>query len=89
MKDAPLPASRHDKCPMHPVVKTRKKQNDSDGDEENDNNNEQKKNKKEGSVAINMGCLPGELDGCMDDNFCIEVILAAFDFFRVSETKQD
>lgn len=31
----------------------------------------------------------GEDLTCMDDNFVIEVILAALDFFRVSEPKQD
>ena len=39
-----------------------------------------------GQVTINIGC---DVEGCIDDNFCIEVILAAFDFFRVSEMKQD
>jgi len=48
----------------------------------------QKCNEK--SVAINMMNEEQELSlQCVDDNFCIEVILAAFDFFRVSETKQD
>ena len=40
------------------------------------------------SVSIDMECSGGNLV-CVDDNFCIEVILAAFDFFRVSETKVD
>ena len=49
------------------------------------------------SIAINMEAGGGGGGGeneaniaCMDDNFLIEVILAAFDFFRVSDTlKQD
>ncbi len=45
---------------------------------------------KKGSVSIDMGEeAAAALQHCMDDNFLIEVILAAFDFFRVSETKQD
>ena len=43
---------------------------------------------KPNSVAIDMSAEDLALQ-CIDDNFCIEVILAAFDFFRVSETKQD
>lgn len=39
------------------------------------------------AVSIEIGV--GEDLQCMDDNFVIEVILAALDFFRVSETKQD
>ena len=45
-------------------------------------------NTKASSVAIDMSAEDLALQ-CIDDNFCIEVILAAFDFFRVSETKQD
>ena len=37
-------------------------------------------------VRIEIGV--GDDLRCMDDNFLIEVILAALDFFRVSETKQ-
>ena len=42
-------------------------------------------------VSINMDnggeAVPNV--ACMDDNFCIEVILAAFDFFRVSDTNKE
>ncbi len=40
------------------------------------------------SVAIEIDPECSD-SACIDDNFCIEVILATFDFFRVSETKQD
>ena len=35
-----------------------------------------------GDCAAAAGCLP-------EDNFLIEVVLALFDFFRISQTKQD
>ncbi len=39
-------------------------------------------------VSINMEDNNANI-ACMDDNFCIEVILAAFDFFRVSDTTKE
>jgi hypothetical protein len=65
------------------------------------NNNGRRKNgksgggdkaKKEGNVSINIGDCSGGggVPGCIpEDNFLIEVILALFDFFRLTQTKQD
>ncbi len=55
-----------------------------------DGHSNSSKEKEPGCVSIDMGEeAAAAIQNCIDDSFLVEVILAAFDFFRVSETKQD
>ena len=90
-----VPDRKHNVVQVNPIVATGKQKRLLQQQEAAQAQAQQKQqqqvtnNNTKGSVAINMGHCGPELEGCIDDNFCIEVILATFDFFRVSETKQD
>ena len=80
------PAGRHDKLPAQLHAEAHEKAMRMAKAEKEEAAKKQTLNTATGQVTINIGC---DVEGCIDDNFCIEVILAAFDFFRVSEMKQD